>query len=74
MEEKCSEIVKLLSRLNFTALSSFNCVIMCPVHWAHIVSETFTKEGASETQQGFIYHKQLKSRQGERIGHFVHQK
>mmetsp|Transcript_36100 Transcript_36100/g.57708 ORF Transcript_36100/g.57708 Transcript_36100/m.57708 type:complete len:417 (+) Transcript_36100:589-1839(+) len=72
VEEKCSEIVKLLSRLNFTVLSSFNCVIMCPVHWAHIVSETFTKEGASQTQQGFIYHKQqLKSRQGSKMQEVV---
>lgn len=57
VEEKCIDIVKLLSRLNFTVLSSFNCTIMCPVHWAHVVKETFVKEGASLTQQGFVYHK-----------------
>ena len=49
VEEKCIGIVKLLSRLNFTVLSSSNCTIMCPVHWAHVVTETFAKEGASPT-------------------------
>ena len=33
MQEKCT---KLLSRLNFTVFSSFNWVIMCPVHFAFL--------------------------------------
>ena len=49
VEEKCIGIVKLLSRLNFTVLSSFNCTITCLVRWAHVVTETFAKEGASLT-------------------------
>ena len=72
MEEKCIGIVKLLSRLNFTVLSSFNCTIMCPVRWAHVVTETFAKEGASLTQQGFVYHKQeLRRKQSKKAGYIV---
>ena len=73
MEEKCIDIVKLLFRLNFTVLSSFNCTIMCPVHWAHVVTETFVKEGASLTQQGFVYHEnELRRKQSKKEGYIVH--
>ena len=67
VEEKCIGIVKLLSRLNFTVLSSLNGSIMCLVRWAHIATETFAKEGASLTRQGFVHHKQ-----GEKAGYIVH--
>ena len=64
--QKCDDIVDLLLRLNFTLMSSFNCVIMCPVSSASNVMEVFLKKGASLTQQGFVYHKQEQNnKQGE---------
>ena len=70
VEEQCSEVVKLLCRLNFTILSAFNCAIMCPVGWAHIVKEVFRNEGASLIQQGFVHHKQEeRTKQGKKAGY-----
>ena len=57
MEEVCGEVVDLMNRINFTLLSSFNCVILCPASMAHYVVDTFKKKGATLTQQGFVHHK-----------------
>ena len=56
VKETCVEVLDLANRLNFTLLSSFNCVIMCPTSVAHCVIDTFKQKGATLTQQGFVQH------------------
>jgi hypothetical protein len=46
--------VKLGLRVNFTKLTSFNIVIICPVEAMMTINDIMALEGAAETQKGFI--------------------
>ena len=56
-EERCTEIVDFVMKLNSTVLSYFMCAIICPVSLAHDVRDMFDRKRASMTQ-GIVHHKQ----------------
>ena len=63
--QQCNEVIDLVRRLNFSLLSLFKCIILCPVHLAHSVKEIFTTKEAILVQDGYIHHKKATSnRQG----------